>query len=64
MAASIYMILGRVILLTDGDSHSLVRRRWITKTFVTGDVISLQMQSTGMHTSGILPLQFHIKIKH
>ncbi|KAL2280203.1 hypothetical protein FJTKL_12670 [Diaporthe vaccinii] len=27
MAASIYMILGRIILLTDGDSHSLVRRR-------------------------------------
>jgi hypothetical protein len=39
MAASIYMILGRIILLTDGDSHSLIRRRWITKIFVAGDVI-------------------------
>ncbi|KAK7699468.1 hypothetical protein SLS64_011606 [Diaporthe eres] len=47
MAASIYMILGRIIILTDGDSHSLVRRRWITKIFVTGGVSSLQMQSTG-----------------
>lgn len=50
MAASIYMILGRIIVLTDGDSHSLVRRRWITKIFVTGDVISLLMQSSGKYT--------------
>ena len=49
MAASIYMILGRIILLTDGDSHSLIGRRWITKIFVTGDVISLLMQSSGMY---------------
>lgn len=49
MAASIYMILGRIILLTDGDSHSLIRRRWITKIFVTGDVVSLLMQSSGIY---------------
>ncbi|KAF6825716.1 RTA1 domain protein [Colletotrichum musicola] len=47
MAASIYMILGRIILLTDGESHALIRRKWLTKIFVTGDVISLLLQSGG-----------------
>lgn len=57
MAASIYMVLGRIILLTDGDSHSLIRRRWITKIFVAGDVISLLMQSSGTYISAPVPLQ-------
>ena len=47
MAASIYMILGRIILLTAGEHHALVKRKWLTKTFVWGDVVSLCTQSTG-----------------
>ncbi|CAH0054937.1 unnamed protein product [Clonostachys solani] len=47
MAASIYMILGRIILLTEGERFALVKRRWLTKLFVTGDVISLLMQASG-----------------
>ncbi|OHE96015.1 RTM1 protein [Colletotrichum orchidophilum] len=47
MAASIYMILGRIIILTDGESHALIRRRFLTKVFVSGDVLSLLMQSSG-----------------
>ncbi|KAK2056282.1 RTA1-domain-containing protein [Colletotrichum caudatum] len=47
MAASIYMILGRIIELTDGESHALIKRRWLTKMFVTGDVLSLLLQSGG-----------------
>ncbi|OLN81855.1 Protein RTA1-like protein 8, partial [Colletotrichum chlorophyti] len=47
MAASIYMILGRIILLTDGESHALIKRRWLTKIFVSGDVLSLLLQSSG-----------------
>lgn len=46
-AASIYMILGRLILLTDGERYSLVRRKWLTKLFVGGDVLSFMMQSAG-----------------
>jgi len=30
-AASIYMVLARVILLTDGESHSVIKVRWVTK---------------------------------
>ncbi|KAI8208705.1 Protein RTM1 [Colletotrichum sp. SAR 10_65] len=47
MAASIYMILGRIIMLTDGESHALIKRRWLTKAFVSGDVLSLLLQSSG-----------------
>ena len=46
-AASIYMVLGRIILLTDGENHSLIRARWLTKVFVTGDVLSFLAQSAG-----------------
>lgn len=41
------MILGRIILVTDGEQHSLIRRKWLTKIFVTGDVISFLAQSAG-----------------
>ncbi|KAI8682264.1 hypothetical protein NCS56_00348700 [Fusarium sp. Ph1] len=41
------MILGRVILLTDGEKFGLIERRWLTKLFVTGDVISLFSQGAG-----------------
>ncbi|KAF5543237.1 RTM1 [Fusarium napiforme] len=47
MAASIYMILSRVILLTEGEVHVVIKRRWLTKVFVIGDVVSLQLQSAG-----------------
>ncbi|KAF2632177.1 RTA1 like protein [Macroventuria anomochaeta] len=47
-AASIYMILGRLVLLTGGERYSLVRRTWLTKIFVGGDVISFMMQGAGM----------------
>ncbi len=47
MAASIYMILGRIILLTAGEHHALLNRKWLTKIFVTGDVLSLLLQSCG-----------------
>jgi hypothetical protein len=47
MAASIYMILGRSILLTAGEHHALLKRKWLTKVFVTGDVLSLCLQSCG-----------------
>lgn len=46
-AASIYMSLGRIILLVDGEAHSIIRKKWLTKIFVTGDVLSFCMQSAG-----------------
>ncbi|CZS92933.1 related to RTM1 protein [Rhynchosporium agropyri] len=46
-AGSIYMILGRVILMTDGERYSMVRQKWLTKTFVFGDIFAFLMQSSG-----------------
>ena len=50
-AASIYMELGHIILLANGEAHSPIRKRFLTVTFVMGDVFSFMVQSTG---AGIL----------
>lgn len=47
MAASIYMILGRIILLTEGEQYVLIKQRWLTKIFVAGDALSLLLQASG-----------------
>lgn len=46
-AASIYMTLGRIILLVDGEHHSLIRAKWLTKLFVAGDILSFVTQGAG-----------------
>ncbi|KAK2761753.1 hypothetical protein FQN54_001581 [Arachnomyces sp. PD_36] len=46
-AASVYMVLGRIILLVDGEELSMIRKRWLTKIFVTGDILSFVMQGAG-----------------
>jgi hypothetical protein len=46
-SASIYMILGRVVVLVGGDDHALIKPRLITRIFVTGDIICLFLQSGG-----------------
>ncbi|KAK0101078.1 hypothetical protein ONS95_012937 [Cadophora gregata] len=46
-AGSIYMILGRVILMTDGERYSMVRQKWLTKIFVCGDIFAFLLQSGG-----------------
>jgi hypothetical protein len=49
LAASIYMILGRIIVKVDGESHSLIKKRWLTKVFVTSDVITFIIQLGGTY---------------
>lgn len=46
-AASIYMELGRIILVTDGERRSIIRQKWLTKIFVMGDILSFLMQAGG-----------------
>ncbi|KAL2808937.1 RTA1 like protein-domain-containing protein [Aspergillus granulosus] len=50
-AASIYMYLGRIIVLVRGEKFSIIRVGWMTKIFVAGDVLSFLMQASG---AGIL----------
>lgn len=47
-AASIYMYLGRLIVLVRGEKFSIIRVGWMTKIFVAGDVLSFLMQSSGI----------------
>lgn len=54
-AASIYMTLGRVVVKLGAEKQSIVPVRFLTKTFVVGDVISFLMQCGGKVT-GCLPI--------
>ncbi|KAF5561557.1 Rtm1p [Fusarium phyllophilum] len=57
-AASIYMILGRLIRTVGAAHLSLVPVKWVTRIFVTGDVIafSLQAGGGGIQSAGTLDL--------
>ncbi|EHK49338.1 hypothetical protein TRIATDRAFT_190116 [Trichoderma atroviride IMI 206040] len=46
-AASIYMILGRIILLVGGQEHAIIRPQWLTKIFVVGDVVCFLLLAGG-----------------
>ncbi|EED22361.1 conserved hypothetical protein [Talaromyces stipitatus ATCC 10500] len=47
LAASIYMALGRIICMLEAEKLFIIRVGWLTKTFVTGDVLSFLMQASG-----------------
>lgn len=46
-AASIYMILGRIIILVGGQEHAIIRPQWLTKIFVIGDVVCFLLLAGG-----------------
>lgn len=46
-AASIYMVLGRLIVLLHAEAQSPIRPGWLTKIFVGGDVLSFLIQVIG-----------------
>ncbi|KAF4809793.1 Protein RTA1 [Colletotrichum tropicale] len=46
-AASIYMVFGRLVMLLDAEKHSLIRRKWLTKFFLLGDILSIFGQAIG-----------------
>lgn len=47
-AASIHMVLGRVIRSLHAESLSIVSVKWLTKIFVCSDVISFAVQAGGV----------------
>ncbi|ORX95732.1 RTA1 like protein-domain-containing protein [Clohesyomyces aquaticus] len=66
-AASIYMELGRIVLVVDGESHIWIKKRWLTKIFVCGDILSFLMQGSGGGlqaggTQGLLDLGAHVVV--
>ncbi|THY80686.1 RTA1-domain-containing protein [Aureobasidium pullulans] len=43
-AASIYMCFGRLVRKLHAESYSIIPAKWLTKTFVLGDVLSFLIQ--------------------
>lgn len=58
LAASIYMEFGRIILVTNGENYTIIRRTWLTKIFVCGDIISFVVQFGGMLQDLLAPKCF------
>ncbi|KAI8932678.1 hypothetical protein NX059_010172 [Plenodomus lindquistii] len=50
-AASVYMILGRLMMRTESTDLAIVRAKWVTKIFVGGDILCFFVQAGG---AGIL----------
>ncbi|KAI9146732.1 Protein RTM1 [Paramyrothecium foliicola] len=46
-AASVYMTLGRIIRGIGAESVSVIKVKWLTTIFVTGDVVSFVVQASG-----------------
>jgi hypothetical protein len=46
-AATIYMELGRIVIMVEGESRTTIPHRWLTKIFVIGDVLSFLFQGGG-----------------
>ncbi|KAH7037558.1 RTA1 like protein-domain-containing protein [Microdochium trichocladiopsis] len=60
-AASVYMILGRLIRLVDGARYSVIPLKWLTKIFVTVDIIAFLLQGGG---GGILGVAKDLQAMH
>jgi hypothetical protein len=45
-AATIYMILARIIRMVEGDHLSVIKPQIVTKVFVTGDILSFLIQGS------------------
>lgn len=56
-AATIYMELGRIIAMVDGEGHVKIPLRWLTKIFVIGDVFSFMLQGAGRQDPCVLMCQ-------
>ncbi|EAW17804.1 RTA1 domain-containing protein [Aspergillus fischeri NRRL 181] len=54
IAASIYMVLGRIIRAFNAEHHSSIRTKWLTPIFVLNDVICFltQLAGAGVQVTG------------
>ncbi|KZL80827.1 protein rta1 [Colletotrichum incanum] len=46
-AASIYMVLGRLVRILAAENYSLIKVKWLTKFFLMGDILSIFGQGGG-----------------
>lgn len=59
LAATVYMILGRIIRALDAEEHSMIRLKWLTKLFVLNDILCfiVQIAGAGMEATTSLSMQ-------
>lgn len=60
MAASVYMFLGRIILVLQAESHALLKKKWLTEAFVTGDVLLFLLQGAGTYIIAVGNIQHRL----
>lgn len=53
LAASVYMFLGRISLVLEAENLALLKRKWLTNVFVTGDVLSFMVIFNTRHPQDI-----------
>jgi len=41
------MELGRIVQMVDGEGRVMISKKWMTKIFVTGDILSFFLQGGG-----------------
>ncbi|KAH7371931.1 RTA1 like protein-domain-containing protein [Pyrenochaeta sp. MPI-SDFR-AT-0127] len=46
-AASVYMFLARILRATNTANYSIIRITWVTKVFVSGDILCFLIQAAG-----------------
>lgn len=51
LAASIYLVFGRIIVVLDAECHSIIRSNWLIKFFAFGNVMSFSFQVAGIFVS-------------
>ncbi|KAK7414924.1 hypothetical protein QQX98_006249 [Neonectria punicea] len=54
LAASVYMTLGRIITSVRAEKYSMIRPTRLTKTFVTGEILSFMIQGG---SAGLMVIQ-------
>ncbi|CAI6340988.1 unnamed protein product [Periconia digitata] len=59
-AATIYMMLGRTIILAQGEDVSLIKPKWYTRVFVGADISTLVIQGLGASIMGTKKLELAI----
>ena len=59
LAATIYATFGRITRSANAEKFSIIRPDWVTKLFVTGDVVSLMVQGSA---AGLMLMAGHMKM--
>jgi hypothetical protein len=47
LAVLIYIFLRRIILILQAKSHALIKKKWLMKVFMTGDMLLFLLQGAG-----------------